>query len=546
MLFARKRLRREREKAVDLEQHRLSAEKKVIDSAAKKALHKALQWLDSPEGKKAIKEQIIRCKAAAKEERRRLKLLNDPEEAKRSYCKSLFRQFDTDGSEELDKDEVRGLFKDLAIPMAEEELERFMVEVGKDNGEIDFDEFYDWYTSDFHEEEASRKFSFGRKMLELKLKALKKFRDLSGETYRVEARRHLISRFVGTAKKDALIMFRARHKPRFVCARCLAPFVYERELHDHMMKKACSTEWLHLASQEETPGIAERCAQGMRLNASHLATLVSRNAVRRAVLLAQVGGAKDLIKQKMRDLRKESFQRSLRYSCKYNALTRMTRRSKRYLPEFLGGGKTNMDRALRKEANAAFEFKKSVWFSLFHSYADPRNENGEVLVMDVIDKILIKELCLPITYQGRIRLRKLLDPLYDGDGEDMGRENQKTGAEVRTKKEKQYGGLKDWSQAYSTDRENEKERRRRSEATTTFRDFLMLLERGKRHIGLQSQNCDQGSFASRLKRWKLKRARAFHRVWYFCRPSSSTHSFAHLPTSSPSPTHTGPRSAAVQ
>ena len=56
--------------------------------------------------------------------------------------------------------------------------------------------------------------------------------------------------------------------------------------------------------------------------------------------------------------------------------------------------------------------------------------------------------------------------MYDGDGEDMGRENEDKEIEAQKKynKDKQYGGLKDWSEAYSTDREREKELARRKKA----------------------------------------------------------------------------------
>jgi Ca2+-binding EF-hand superfamily protein len=61
-------------------------------------------------------------------------------------AQSMFATVDTDGSGQLDRDEVRKLGDMLGTPMVESELDAAMRAMdGDGSGEVDFDEFYEWW-----------------------------------------------------------------------------------------------------------------------------------------------------------------------------------------------------------------------------------------------------------------------------------------------------------------------------------------------------------------------------------------------------------------
>lgn len=74
---------------------------------------------------------------------------------------AAFSQFDTDGSDEIDSDELHLLIKQLGIEMTREELERVKDKLDADHeGKISRDEFLDWYEAedeDEHDQEPESK-----------------------------------------------------------------------------------------------------------------------------------------------------------------------------------------------------------------------------------------------------------------------------------------------------------------------------------------------------------------------------------------------------
>ena len=70
-----------------------------------------------------------------------------PEEMKKkANIYEIFRKFDEDGSDSIDRNELRVLLNELKVPMTDDELAVLINELDTDGeGEIEFEEFYMWF-----------------------------------------------------------------------------------------------------------------------------------------------------------------------------------------------------------------------------------------------------------------------------------------------------------------------------------------------------------------------------------------------------------------
>ena len=67
---------------------------------------------------------------------------------KRIMTKRLFDSIDADGGGTLDIEEMKQLFKDLGLELTQDQEATVMSRIDTDgSGEIDFDEFFAWYSS---------------------------------------------------------------------------------------------------------------------------------------------------------------------------------------------------------------------------------------------------------------------------------------------------------------------------------------------------------------------------------------------------------------
>ena len=67
---------------------------------------------------------------------------------KRIMTKRLFDSIDADGGGTLDIEEMKQLFKDLGLELTQDQEATVMSRIDTDgSGEIDFDEFFTWYSS---------------------------------------------------------------------------------------------------------------------------------------------------------------------------------------------------------------------------------------------------------------------------------------------------------------------------------------------------------------------------------------------------------------
>lgn len=94
------------------------------------------------QGEVELQEFLWWWKKAGKEYRAKLTKLKD----EMNDVKSLFDQFDDDGSGEIGEEELRALIQMLGVTMNDEELAATMAELdGDGSGEVDFQEFYKWW-----------------------------------------------------------------------------------------------------------------------------------------------------------------------------------------------------------------------------------------------------------------------------------------------------------------------------------------------------------------------------------------------------------------
>ena len=169
--------------------------------------------LDEMSMKKAIEE----AEAEALESGVKLdksKIVAVPAEVKkRSNIYEVFRKYDADGGGTLDMEELSVLLKELKVPMTEEELEKLFDELDEDGeGGIDFEEFYEWFTS---EADRQRNKSVTGAVVNLVSQGM--FDGFKRLVMEVEARNLSLDHAVWTAERNARAEYRIAHPPHFKC-----------------------------------------------------------------------------------------------------------------------------------------------------------------------------------------------------------------------------------------------------------------------------------------------------------------------------------------
>ena len=67
----------------------------------------------------------------------------------KSIIRELFELMDADGGGSLDRGEIKTLAKSMGAKLTDEELNHALAEMDSDGGgEVDFAEFYDWWSKD--------------------------------------------------------------------------------------------------------------------------------------------------------------------------------------------------------------------------------------------------------------------------------------------------------------------------------------------------------------------------------------------------------------
>ena len=139
--------------AVELDEDedlRVRMEAEHINSMVKRTYVRIFKYLDTKQGKNEIElvahEIESMHEVAAGHDDESEEIFVPPEMKKKKNIHEIFRKYDADGSDSMDQGELKVLLDELNVPMNEEELDELWEELDEDGGgEIDFDEFYNWF-----------------------------------------------------------------------------------------------------------------------------------------------------------------------------------------------------------------------------------------------------------------------------------------------------------------------------------------------------------------------------------------------------------------
>lgn len=266
---------------------RWELEQKHVEYFVKRIHQLMYQYLNTDNGKKEVSYIVSHlesraAKALADEienetdpdKRAKLKLHKTasiaPEALKKKNIYEVFRKYDSDGSGNIDMDELRVLLTELNVPMKDEELRELMSELDADNeGGIDFEEFYTWFVNAADAQRSKNRWSYFKSAA--KGGVFNGFKRLILE---VEARNLLIDVAVSKAKHGARVEYRIAHPADFYCDICHDSFASNKELQLHSRDTDYHDSWL-VKSEEDRVKYSHVDAifngeEGRHLNANRL------------------------------------------------------------------------------------------------------------------------------------------------------------------------------------------------------------------------------------------------------------------------------------
>lgn len=222
------------------EERRMERERGIRDETVQIEMDRTRLYLQTDAGKlhlESCKQKII----AEDEEYKKNKPFMTPEEILAREGLVIFEVYDNDGSGTIDRDELKNMLMDLCVPMNSEELETLITQLDADgSGDIDFEEFIDWYSGGGGEESSQ---SIGGALVKQVLKARRLVLDLSGETMRRRGQRAVLRQCCSWLSNETKSLFRTTQPPKYNCCRCLEPFVlfsdYMRHFKGHGDTRLC-------------------------------------------------------------------------------------------------------------------------------------------------------------------------------------------------------------------------------------------------------------------------------------------------------------------
>ena len=196
------------------ERQRRVAEETEIEECEIEAIDKLMAFLDTKSGQEALLNEQMRLKALG------IGVGTD--------TKSIFEEYDTDGSGAIDLDEFKQLIRELGMVLSEKEIRETMDRLDDDHsGEISYPEFELWYNS------TSSTTSSSQKMKHMMLKGSLFYEKVSGKKDKERAIRFLRAKVRFQAKQQARIDFREKYPPDYVCIHCAQAFESTKELQHH-------------------------------------------------------------------------------------------------------------------------------------------------------------------------------------------------------------------------------------------------------------------------------------------------------------------------
>jgi hypothetical protein len=222
------------------EEIRMEKEKAIRDETIQLELSRTRIYLNSAAGRlhyEACKKKIL----AQDEEFNEQKPYLTSQEILAHDASIIFEIYDADGSGTIDKEELKFMLIDLCVPVDDLELGRLVLQLDEDgSGDIDFEEFIDWYSNGGNDGGNS---SVSGLMFKQLLKARRVVLELSGELLKRRTERAVLRQCCSWLSNETKSMFRMTHAPKYNCCRCLEPFVlftdYLRHFKGHGDNRVC-------------------------------------------------------------------------------------------------------------------------------------------------------------------------------------------------------------------------------------------------------------------------------------------------------------------
>ncbi len=166
-------------------------------------------------------------------------------------ARELFSTFDADGSGFISKEEMRGILKDMCVPMSELQLDDLMENMDADgSGEVDFQEFWNWYS------ENAQAVKLGALGSTTRLFVSKLYNSMVGRRSQKEAARVIEAHALHEISKLKTKAFRRVRPPPFECSACGKPFTLEVQLKGHLVEN--DIQFTHTAKVANDMAAAQR------------------------------------------------------------------------------------------------------------------------------------------------------------------------------------------------------------------------------------------------------------------------------------------------
>ena len=215
------------------ENDRSSRERNIIDNTVKVEMDRVRLYMQSAAGKLHLSVIIEKLKGKDKQFMN-IKHTLSQKEILAHDAMIAFELFDTDGSGEIDEDELANMLRELCIPMSKSDVHGLHRDMDQDgSGDIDFGEFLDWYTGEGSEGNDA---TLGDALFKQVLRARALVMELSGITIRKRAERELLRSCTSWKAKDITATFRLSCPPKFQCCQCMKPFVLFTDFYLHFDK----------------------------------------------------------------------------------------------------------------------------------------------------------------------------------------------------------------------------------------------------------------------------------------------------------------------
>ncbi len=212
------------------ENDRLNRERNIIDNTVKVEIDRVRLYMQSAAGKLHLSVILEKLKGKDKQFANMKHTLSHKEILAHDAM-IAFELFDTDGSGEIDEDELANMLRELCIPMSKADVHDLHRDMDQDgSGDIDFGEFLDWYTGEGSEGNDA---TLGDALFKQVLRARALVMELSGITIRKRAERELLRSCTTWKAKDITATFRLTCPPKFQCCQCMKPFVLFTDFYLH-------------------------------------------------------------------------------------------------------------------------------------------------------------------------------------------------------------------------------------------------------------------------------------------------------------------------